>query len=56
MLALIFRHLLGVVVVSSPFWGAGLLCAWIRKDRKSHQARKTSGSATALFVSTNNHW
>lgn len=53
MYALILRHLLGLVVVSSPFWGAGLLCAWINKDRKSHKGRRTSGSATALYVMTN---
>ncbi len=55
MFALILRHLLGVVVVTSPFWGAGILCAWIMKDRKSHQGASTSGSATALYVSTRGH-
>ncbi|PYE23926.1 hypothetical protein C8J32_10639 [Rhizobium sp. PP-CC-3A-592] len=54
MLALIARQVLGLFVVSSPIWGAGLLALWIKKDRRSHQGRKTSGSATSLVFTTSN--
>ena len=52
MFALLLRQLVGVAVVTSPLWGAGILCALIMKDRRSHQGGRTSGSATALYVAT----
>lgn len=52
MFANLLRHLVGVAVVTSPVWGAGILCALIIRDRKSHQGRRTNGSATALYVTT----
>ncbi|TCM58216.1 hypothetical protein C8J36_101115 [Rhizobium sp. PP-F2F-G48] len=55
MFAVIIRQVVGLVVVSSPIWGAGLLCAWIIKDRKNIQGSKTSGSMTALGSSVGGH-
>lgn len=55
MLTFVFRQLLGVAVVSSPIWGAAILCTLLRRDRKNSHGMKTVGTATALYVSTRGH-
>lgn len=51
MLALIARQALGLIVITSPLWGAKLLTLWIKKNRRDFYGSDTSGSATYLAAS-----
>lgn len=48
MFAFFIRQMLGIATVTSPIWGTALLAMWIKHDRKNHEGRKTTGSATTL--------
>ncbi|WP_158032259.1 hypothetical protein [Rhizobium rhizosphaerae] len=52
MLGLLARQVIGIAVVSSPVWGAGIVWLWLRRNRKDLEGSKTDGSASDLLVTT----
>lgn len=53
MFAFLIRQAVGIATVTSPIWGAALLAMWIKRDRKNHANRKTTGSAITLNHTVN---